>query len=543
MKKFFIALLLVAATLSLTACKQDDTLDTEVAGEISLVTWAGDGITRYDIGHQNYTAEDLTNEKVASIYATAKAFNEIYPNVKINFYGKVNGPNDGGVSWDQELANFAEKEDGEYPSVFAISDTVGLLNQGVLADLSGYEDHELYSQLNPDLLEQGNFYGMQATLPGYFIPHGMFVNPSIIEDEFLDEISPDWTYDEFSDLVQNGNGVDDGYSGLASLPSSWAKQMFIYDALYDFGEVDLDNDTVKDFFGDGMQTWNEYQFYAHNDLDDEGNPTSTYFADHGSWAPVAFSDGVVTVYPEEPWYIDTFAQENGTMPGPEGYDLYPFPDMEDGNGNTISTVTDPLGVYNYCNEDENPECTEEEQTKLDISVEFALFMIADSRAWQARADQEYGRLDSENNVTVETGAADGSLPVTTGDLFDEQMEIWYSIGDNGYYEGLEGFSAVIDIIKSGGVKAISDKVYPWFYTDETTQTRELIFDEFWYFYSIGEGDDAVSIDSPEWEDTFYSKLSTWTDTFNDRLDMAWAEVQESLVEYYGYSEDDERFSE
>lgn len=535
MKKLLIAALLIATTLSLTACKKDDSLDTEVSGEISLLTWAGDGIPYSDIGHQNFTAEDLTNVKVASIYATAKAFNEIYPNVKINYYGKLAGPDDGGVSWDQELANYKEKTT-EYPSVFAISDTVQLLKQGVLADLSVYSDDETYQSINPDLLSQGNYYGMQATLPGYFIPHGIFVNPSIIEDEFLDEVSPDWTFDEFSDLVQNGTGFDDGYSGLSALPSSWAKQMFIYDALFDNGEVDLDNDTVKDFFSEGMKEWDDYQFYGHDD-----GEANTYFTDHGLWAPVAFSDGVVTVFPEEPWLISDFTLASGTMRGPEGFDLYPFPDYN-GSGNTISTVTDPLGVYNYCNDDGDPECTEEEQLKLDIAYEFASFMIADTRAWQARADQEYGRINSDNVVTVVTGAADGSLPVTTGDLFDEQLAIWYTIGNNSYFEELEGFNAVVDIIKAGGVKAISDKVYPWFYTDETTETRNMIFDEFWYFYEIGEGDDAITLDQPEWQDTFDSKLSTWTDTFNERLDLAWGEVQDSLVSYYGYESSDERFT-
>jgi hypothetical protein len=529
MKKLFIAVLLVASTVALSACK-DDGLDKDIVAEISYVSWAGDGFDYYDIGHQNFTASDLTNVKVASVYATAKAFNEIYPNVKINYYGKVAGPNDGDVMWDQELLNYKDRND-EYPSVFAVIDTVQLLQQGVLADLSIYEDTDAYKSLNPDLLEQGNFYGVQAVLPGYFIPHGIFVNTSLIEDEFLPEVTPDWDFDDFTDLVTNGEGFDDGFSGLAALPSSWAKQLFIYDDLYDYGNVDLDNDIVKTFFSDGMKTWEPYQFYAHEEDFQEA---------HGSWSPVAFSDGVVTVYPEEPWYITDFSIDGGSMQGPEGYDLYPFPDYN-GSGTTISTVVDPLGVYNYCNSDGNPECTEEERTMQDLAFEFATFMVADTRAWEARAAMEYGKVVDGEVLTVK-GAADGSLPVTTGELFEEQLEIWYTIGNNDYYKGKDGFNAVLDIIRDGGVKAISDKIVPWFYTDETTQTRELIFDEFWYFYAIGDGEEAVTIDQPEWQDTFESKLPSWTDTFNDRLDMAWQEVKDSLVDHYGYTENDERFT-
>lgn len=525
MKKLFIAVLLVASTLALTACKGDDEVIT-----ISVVTWAGDGNPYYDLGNQNFEPEDLRNVKVASMYATAKAFNEIYPNVKINYLGKVDGPDGGGVSWDEELANY-QKTNGEFPSVFAVIDTVSMIEQGVLADLSMYEDTDLYKTLNPDLLAQGNFYGMQAVLPGYFIPHGMFINPQIIEDEFLDDVDTDWTFDEFSDLVENGQGADDGYSGLATLPASWAKQMFVYDALAENGRVDLNTDQVKSFFSDGMQVWNDSVFYTHEE---------EYVENHGSWAPVGFSDGVITVVSEEPWYMSDYAIEGGGMEAPEGFDVYPFPDY-DGSGNTISTVMDPMGIYNFCGADGNPECTDEEQAKQDMAFEFAMFMIADTRAWQARADQEYGKVVDKQIVAVK-GAADASLPVTTGDLFDEQMEIWYTIGSNATYKGKPGFETVIDIIADGGVNAISDKIYPWFYDDEVTGEREMIFHEFWDFASIGEGEDAVVIGSPEWQDTFESKLGSWTDTFNERLEGVWDDIEAALVKYYGYTADDERFN-
>ncbi|QMS84435.1 hypothetical protein [Candidatus Xianfuyuplasma coldseepsis] len=529
MKKLLVAAMVALSIIGLSACKGgDDGLDTEVAGEIDLVTWAGNDIRYLNIGQQNFLPEDLTSKKVASIFATAKAFNEIYPNVKINYYGKPAGPDDGGVVWDQTLANYKDKYD-VYPAVFAISDTVALLKQGVLADLSIYEDDDLYQTLNPGLLEQANYYGMQAALPGYFIPSGMFINPGIITDEFLDEVSPDWTFDEFTDLVTNGEGLDDGYSGLGALPSTWMKQMFIYDALYDFGEVDLNTQEVKDFLSDGMEVWNDYQFYSHEE---------DYQSVYQSWSINAFSAGVVTVYPEDAWYLDAFAIQEGTLPGPEGFDVYPYPDYN-GRGNTISTVTDPLGVYNYCNDDGNPECNEEEQLKLDIAYEFASFMIADTRAWKARAEVEYGEIDTDGNLTVLTGAADASLPVTVGDAFNEQLAYWYQIGSNGYYEDKEGFNAVLDIIRSGEVKAISDKVYPWFFTDETTETRQMIFEEFWFFYDV----DETPISAPEWQDLIFSKLDSWTDLFNDRLALAWTEIENALVDYYGYDTDDARFSE
>ena len=66
--------------------------------------WAGDSKYYEDLGHQDLTKDDITSQNVAATYAVAKAFNEKYPNVKINLWARqaignqVNTP-----TWDQKL--------------------------------------------------------------------------------------------------------------------------------------------------------------------------------------------------------------------------------------------------------------------------------------------------------------------------------------------------------------------------------------------------------------------------------------------------------
>ena len=94
------------------------TLDPQVSGEIDIMTWSGDSVYHADMGHWDADEkEDLTSGNVAMIYAMAKKFNEMYPNVKINLYAKTGDGNGNDTSWDQEMENF-KAEHGKYPDIY-----------------------------------------------------------------------------------------------------------------------------------------------------------------------------------------------------------------------------------------------------------------------------------------------------------------------------------------------------------------------------------------------------------------------------------------
>ena len=72
--------------------------------------------------------------------------------------------------------------------------------------------------------------------------------------------------------------------------------------------------------------------------------------------------------------------------------------------------------------------SDEEKAKLDVTYTFASFWTATTQARQAIFDQEW----SENGQIKK--AAGDTLPVVTGDLYDEQMEIWNSLDAHKVYK-------------------------------------------------------------------------------------------------------------
>ena len=550
MKKIITLSLLLVFGLTMVACGGETTTEANVTTTeeevveyaidfnteaiINVISWAGDGVYYEDIGHTNLSVVDLKNPKVASIYANAKEFNKLFPNIEINYYGKQYGPDDGGVYWEDEIENFKNKY-GSYPNVIPLTNTTGFIEKGYLADLTRFEDDYYYDKINPGLLMQNNFYGFQAALPGYFIPAGIFVNKTLINSENLDVPTTDWTFREFTNLIvsgQKGQGTDT-YVSVSGMPDWWIQQEFLYNQLYD-GPVDgkyvsINNDYTKEFFRTGVAKWSAYDFYGVAD--------ETFLEDNGSWGARAFSNGKSLIHGSEPWYITDYSTATGWLPGPTGYDMFPFPSYDEGE-NSIGAITDPVGIYNSCVLDGQLSCSAEEELQIAAAYTFQVFSSVDTRAWQARVNQQYTDVETG---TVQTGVIDSSFPITTGDLYDEQMEIWFSSPRHALYsdESMVGFAAINEIIKSGNIKAISDKSYPWFYTDPDSGETRRIFEEFLTYYTI----DEVGITDSGWYDAFAAKLPEWETLFNDRLENAFAGIREGLQTYYGYSENDERFNQ
>ena len=65
----------------------------------------------------------------------------------------------------------------------------------------------------------------------------------------------------------------------------------------------------------------------------------------------------------------------------DDWDIYPRPST-DYVDNTVGVVLDPMAVHNYCIDDGNPECTEEEIKKIEVAYRFVAFWCGDTRAWK-----------------------------------------------------------------------------------------------------------------------------------------------------------------
>ena len=127
-------------------------LDPNISGELSIMCWSGDSIYYTDIGKQDWKPEDIVSQNVAAIYAMAKEFNKMYPNVKINLWAKADDPNGNDTLWAQEMENF-KAEHGKYPDIYASNDLVGDVSKGMVADLSVFKDDPLYKSFNESVMQ------------------------------------------------------------------------------------------------------------------------------------------------------------------------------------------------------------------------------------------------------------------------------------------------------------------------------------------------------------------------------------------------------
>ena len=56
-------------------------LDFNMSASLDVMVWSGDGNYYTDLGHMEIAPADMTGQNVAAIYAVAKEFNKIFPNV------------------------------------------------------------------------------------------------------------------------------------------------------------------------------------------------------------------------------------------------------------------------------------------------------------------------------------------------------------------------------------------------------------------------------------------------------------------------------
>lgn len=540
MRKYLVLLLVIAVAVTIVGCKDKyEALDTDVTGEVSVMLWSGDGQFYEDIGNKTYAPEELTGQNQATVYAVAKAFNEIYPNVKVNVYAKQDGPNDGGVSWTQERENFKTNY-GHYPSIWASTDLVGDTTAGLVADLSIFANDPLYKSFNPAIMQMMNYYGVQAGLPQFLQPWGVFINKELADQNNIDVPDPDWTIEEYTDFTAAADmtnfwgSMDTPFSFIFTGTTTLAQQLSTYPGTGD--HINLNSNEVKALLP-YIAEWADSSIYG---LRDAGQVPDQVMNDNWWWGFKFFIENKILTLAGDPWMMGDAANPTEGHWGAaksNDWDIYPRPSTPY-QPNTVGVVLDPLSVYNYAMEDGNPEMTEDEALKLKVAYTFASFWIGDTRAWEARAAQEF--MDGE----ALKSAMNDSLPLVTGEAFDEQMEIWYSTPIHARFKSatlMPGWHKVLEIWESGQVWDVSDKAYPWNYDNEGTTTPILYeWNNIW--------DPKVVTGDPEatgplrfeagWTAAVLAKLAQWNTDTNARYVTVEADLRAGLKEFYGKTDAD-----
>ena len=190
-------------------------LDFNMSASLDVMVWSGDGQYYEDLGKMDIAPADMTGQNVAAIYAVAKEFNKIFPNVKINLYSKPNDPHGGGVSWSEELEAF-KAEHQKYPDVWASANVATDINKGLCLDLTEFSETHYYKMMNTSLLNLTNYYGFQGALPQYILPWGVYVNRELAENNNIKTPDPDWSWAQYTKFVSSAKPADGVYGSWDS---------------------------------------------------------------------------------------------------------------------------------------------------------------------------------------------------------------------------------------------------------------------------------------------------------------------------------------
>ena len=510
-------------------------VDSDIKGDISIMCWSGDGKYHEDLGAEDYSASQLTNQTIAQYYAVAKKFKESYPNVKVNLYAKANDPNQVGTpSWDQEIENF-KADHGKYPDIWSSFNVITDVKKGIVADLSVYKNEDSYKAYNKGLMKQMNYEGIQAGLPAYSIPAGIWINKSLATDNNIDVPDPDWDIKEFTDFITQADcktffgtkcaATDPaGHDGSGPMDILDMAVPTINKQIKEKNSVDLNTDDVKSLLK-YAQKWAA----ASVDSAMGAETLSEDIAmESGGFSWYYFCNNRTLVDEQDPWYLTSGAdpanKNSKEYIKAKDWDFYPFPSSDYMPENTIKLVMDPICLHNYALDDENPKLSKKEKQKLDLAYTFATYMTASTEAKEAIYKQGY-----TNNGTKKDSAAGDSFPVVSGDAYDAQMDLWNDLPAHKAYKNKEGFQKVVKIFKEGTSWDYVDKC--WTKKIMENGEEKYTLDE-WIHCNDKDVAGAWMTDK-NWADSVKSKLADWNVTINKRIKKADKEFKAALTKYYG----------
>ena len=540
----------VTTTADLTNIESNTGLDTNVTAEIDIVLWSGDGSTLYDMGHLDYTPDDFLAQNNAAAYAVAKAFNLIYPNVKINGYFKSGDP---GALWSQVLETYRD-DNGRFPALWASVDLAGDVAKGLVADISRFEDDPLYKELNPSIMNMMNYYGFQAGLPQYILPWGVYVNKSLADANGIEVPGFDWDIDEYTDFTANySNDPQNQYYGAMDTPQAFINtgttSIRASLAAYTSGSsfVDMNSAQVRSMIG-YLHEWEVGSFWGNYDreaiaLGDNAatGPVHTLFDAVKNWDYHLFRQGRLLTLEAQPWMMGDCAETNPDWPvvcNIDDWDIYPRPST-DYQDTTIGLVLDPMAIYNYCIEDGDLACSVQEELMIQVAYTFAIFWCADSRSFAARAAQTF--YDAPTGTY--SSALNDSMPIVSGVMFEAQMEHWYTptkhqrfgeMNDDGEYL-MPGFQEVLRLYEEGQFWDVSDKAFPWYYSLEG-ERRDIMYE--WQNYWNSDVNGGKTKSDVDFESAILSLLPTWNTLINTRYAEAFTRLKNGMKTYYGYQDSD-----
>ena len=488
----------------------------DTVGSLTIMAWSGDDAWRPDLGNQNLGPGDLGGAmNVAAIYAVAREFNQMFPNITINLWSQTGSPNRDGIPWVQHRANFY-MEHGHYPDIFLVTNLVDEIERGLVADLSIFRDDPRMQVFNQSILEMMTYQDRLFGLPQYVIPVGVWVNRDLANQQNIDIPPINWTWDQYLAFV--GHSAHEEFYGSLSPP--WnimnSSTRDIHYQLSTRGPndpfVNIDTEANRQFVRDVARIVPHAMWNQRN----AGNISDEFMAAHGSSGWRFFRQGTSLTLNVSAYMISGAALPGGAneVESPD-WDIFPRPSSAH-VGNHVGITLDPLALRNFAGE--NGVLTPEAYQQKLIAWEFATFWLINNQSWEARANQIF--YDSNG---APQRALNPSFSYATGETFDRQMEIWGSVPARARFLDanlMPGWQRVMELFEQGEFWEVAQQTFPW--TFEFEGGSRAIGHEWWnrHTYAVT----GAAEHEPQWVDLALSLMPEWDRVINER----WAEAFERL---------------
>ena len=487
----------------------------DTVGEITVMAWSGDDTWRTDIGNQVWGPGDLgAAMNVAALYAVAREFNQLFPNITINLWSQTGSPNRDGIPWFQHRENFA-MEHGHMPDVFLVSNLVDEIERGMVADLSIFADDPRMQAFNPSILEMMTYGGRLFGLPQYVIPVGVWVNRDLANQHNIDVPPINWTWDQYLAFVSNSE--HEVFYGSLSPPWNIMNTGTpdIHMQLSTRGPndpfVNIDTEANRAFVRDVERIVPHAMWNQRN----AGQISDEFMDAHGSSGWRFFRQGTSLTLNVSAYMISGAALPGGAneVESPD-WDIFPRPSTAY-VPNHVGITLDPLALRNFA---PNGYLTPEAYLQKLIAWEFASFWLMNNASWEARAEQIF--YDS-NGAPMR--ALNPSFSYATGETFERQMEIWGSVPARARFLDanlMPGWQEVMNLFEQGVFWEVASQTFPW--TFEFEGGNRAIAHEWWnrHTYAVT----GAAEHEPQWVDLALSLMPEWDRVINER----WAEAFERL---------------
>jgi len=257
-----------------------------------------------------------------------------------------------------------------------------------------------------------------------------------------------------------------------------------------------------------------------------GNLNEEWLNEYQWWGMLFFSLGGMLTYDHELWIMHNMAAETPPWWLPMAitdWDIYPRPSTST-IGNHISVLTAPAALRNFAMDDDDPNLSPEEFQQKRIAWEFLTFHLLDTRAWNARVNQQFNAGD-EMGLSLTS-----SFPVSHGSTFYEQMDIWFSADRDLFRDRnrMPGFHRVLELFEQGEFPAFSDMAHVWWYEFEG-ERRHIMYE--WYNIENAEVAGA-DIWEPAWLDNVLARLPGWEAEMNQRFRDGTVSVTQAIERFY-----------